>query len=58
MTKTKTKHFQNQEEVIEVEEVEEDEVDYSQEDASLAMKQAISPFGVLNGRKTKGEREE
>ena len=38
MTKTKTKYFQNQEEVIEVEEVEEEEVEYSWEDASIAMK--------------------
>ena len=41
-----------------MEEVEEEEVEYSWEDASLVMKWAISSFGVLNGRKTKGEREE
>ena len=38
MIRTKIKHFQNQEGVIEVEEVEEEKVEYSWEDASLVMK--------------------
>ena len=58
MTRTRIKHIQNQEGVIEVEEMEEEEVEFSQEDASIVMKQAITPLGFLNGRKTKGEIEE
>ena len=38
MIRIRTKHFKNQEGVIKVEEVEEEEVEYSREDASLVMK--------------------
>ena len=38
MIRIRTKHFQNQEGVIEVEEVEEEKVEYSWEDASLVLK--------------------
>ena len=38
MIRTRIKHFQNQEGVIEAEEVEEEEVEYSQGDPSIEMK--------------------
>ena len=56
--KDKNKTYSKSRGVIEVEEMEQEEVEYSQEDASIVMMQAISPLGFLNGRKTKGEIEE
>ena len=54
MKKTSYTHLR-QEEGIKEEEVEEEEMGCSQEDALLAMKWVINPLDVLNGMRTRVE---